>query len=92
MKMTFEVPDPIGCNFRRAVPAGKRSSVIARYMEQEVRQQDQAIVDACRQANQLKTVERQNQAWERFDDNDNDTDPRPARPEGHADRRRQSGR
>ncbi|MEI7733426.1 MAG: hypothetical protein WCO56_27895 [Verrucomicrobiota bacterium] len=70
MKMTFEVPDQVGSDFRQAVPAGKRSRVIARFMEQETRQRDKAVAAACQQANQLQKVERENQAWEKFDDTD----------------------
>ena len=70
MKMTFEVPDKIGKSFREAVPSGKRSQLVAQFMASKSREQENAVIKACQEANALKAVEQENREWEKFDDTD----------------------
>ncbi len=53
MKMTFEIPDPIGERFRSAVPKGARSPVVAELLQQRLESLETDLEAACRKANRL---------------------------------------
>ncbi len=68
MKMTFAIPDELGRRFRKAVPAGGRSAVVADFLRKKLRPSDGSLEAVCRRVNKLKALERDMAEWERFDD------------------------
>ncbi len=68
MKMTFAIPDEVGWRFRKAVPAGERSSVVADLLRKKLRPSSAAMEAACRRVNKLAVLEDEMAEWERFDD------------------------
>ena len=70
MKMTFDVPDDVAAQFKTAIPPGKRSSLIAQFMESEARKRRDRDIDASRKANQVHKKDRSLSAWESFDDSE----------------------
>jgi hypothetical protein len=70
MKMTFEVPNDIAVEFKRSVPFGKRSALIAEFMESSARKRQKLDLAACRKANELQKNDRALEQWEKFDDSE----------------------
>jgi hypothetical protein len=68
MKMTFEVPDQVGEEFRRAIPPGERSRLIAKFMQQEAKRRQTQVEQACQRANRIAQLNTEMKDWERFDD------------------------
>ena len=68
MKMTFAIPDELGRRFRKAVPTGERSAVVADFLRKKLHPSDQSLEAVCRRVNKLKALERDMAGWERFDD------------------------
>ena len=70
MKMTFEVPDEIAAVFKQTVPAGQRSTVVARFMAVEARKRHARDLAACAKVNKILKNDRTLKEWERFDDSE----------------------
>ena len=70
MKMTFAIPDELGRRFRKAVPAGERSAVVAEVLRKKLRPSDRELAAVCRRVNQLTSLEKDLAGWEQFDDQD----------------------
>jgi hypothetical protein len=68
MKMTFAIPDDVGQRFRKAVPAGDRSTVVTNLLRKKLRPSPQSFEAVCRRVNQLGALEREMAGWEQFDD------------------------
>jgi hypothetical protein len=68
MKMTFAIPDELGRRFRKAVPAGERSAVVAEFLRKKLQPSDESLEGVCRRVNELKALEVDMSGWERFDD------------------------
>jgi len=68
MKMTFAIPDDVGQRFRKAVPAGERSALVADLLRKRLRPSRQSLEAVCRRVSQLTALERDLAGWEQFDD------------------------
>ena len=68
MKMTFAIPDEVGRQFRKAVPAGDRSAVVADLLRKRLRPSRQSLEAVCRRVSRLTALERDLAGWEQFDD------------------------
>jgi hypothetical protein len=68
MKMTFQVPDDIGQEFRRAIPAGERSRLIAQFMQQQARRRQSRVKQACLRANRLAKLGGEMKKWGQIHD------------------------
>lgn len=68
MKMTFAIPDTVGRRFRKIVPAGDRSAVVANLIRKKLRQSQVPIEAACHRVNRLGVLQREMAEWEPFDD------------------------
>ena len=70
MKMTFAIPDDLGRRFRKAVPPGERSAVVAEVLRKKLRPSGRELAAVCRRVNQLTGLEKDLAGWEQFDDQD----------------------
>ena len=68
MKMTFAIPDAVGQRFRKAVPAGDRSAVVADLLRKRLRPSRQSLEAVCRRVSRLTALSRDMAGWEQFDD------------------------
>jgi len=68
MRITLSIPDRVASRFRAAVPARQRSKLVTRLLEQELVGRDDSLAAACRSANRDKTLEREIDEWQSFDD------------------------
>ena len=68
MKMTFAIPDAVGRRFRKAVPAGHRSAVVATMLRKKLRPSEQSLAAVCQRVNKLAALEQEMAEWECFDD------------------------
>lgn len=68
MKITLAIPDELGRRFREAVPAGKRSAVITRFLRNQLPPSDRSLEAVCRRVNSLKGLDHEMVEWECFDD------------------------
>jgi hypothetical protein len=66
--MTLSIPDAIAHRFQAAVPARRRSRLIARLLVRELSERDHALAAACRAANRDKNLQREIDEWQAFDD------------------------
>jgi hypothetical protein len=53
MKMTFPIPDDVGRRFRKTVPTGNRSALIASLLRKRLRPSQQSLEMVCRRVNWL---------------------------------------
>jgi hypothetical protein len=53
MKMTFEIPAPLALRFKAAVPKGRRSVMVSRLLEGEIKSTEADLEAACERANAL---------------------------------------
>jgi len=68
MKMTFAIPDELGRQFRKAVPAGERSAVVTDILRKKLRPSAESLAAVCRRVNKLKALQVDMADWENFDD------------------------
>ena len=68
MKMTFAIPDDVGRRFRKTVPTGNRSAVVANLLRKKLRPSPQSLEAVCRRVNRLGALEKEMSEWEQFDD------------------------
>jgi len=68
MKMTFAIPDELGRRFRKAVPAGERSSLVAEFLRKKLQPSDESLEAVCRRVNKRTALEADMAGWEQFDD------------------------
>jgi len=66
--MTLSIPDEVAHRFQAAVPARKRSRIVARLLEQELKERDNSLAVACRAANRDKALEKEIDEWQAFED------------------------
>ena len=52
VRQTFTLPESVFQRFASVVPEGKRSALVAELLEQEALRRENAMVEACRLANQ----------------------------------------
>ena len=63
--MTFEIPDELGRRFRKAVPPGKRSTVVAEILRRKVHSSRPSFEALCHRVNKLKNLAKEMADWER---------------------------
>jgi len=63
------LPDQLASRFLALVPNRERSATIARLLEQELAQRESALEQACLAANAEAVLADENQVWQGFDDN-----------------------
>ena len=68
MKMIFVIPDEVGRRFKKAVPAGQRSSTVTDLLKTRLRASDAEIEKTCERVNRLTKLNREMGEWEKFDD------------------------
>jgi hypothetical protein len=68
MKMTFAIPDAVGRRFRKAVPAGHRSAVVASMLRRKLQPSPQSLAAVCERVNKIAALEQEMAEWESFDD------------------------
>jgi len=66
--MTLSIPDEVAHRFQAAVPARKRSRIVTRLLEQELKERDNSLAVACRAANRDKALEKEIDEWQAFED------------------------
>lgn len=76
MRITLSLPDGLARRFLAAIPDRKRSALVARLLEEELRRYEQDLERACRAANQDEVLAAETAEWQSFDD----TLPRVAEP------------
>lgn len=68
MKLTFEVPDAVGAEFRRVVSEREGGVLVTRLLAAETRRRTANVAAACEAANRLAAVVAEDAEFERFDD------------------------
>jgi hypothetical protein len=68
MKISFAIPDEIGCRFKKAVPAGQRSAVVTGLLQKKLRATEAELERVCARVNGLVRLSGEMAEWERFDD------------------------
>ena len=53
MKMTFEIPAALALRFKASVPKGRRSVMVSRLLEGEIKSTEADLEAACERANAL---------------------------------------
>lgn len=62
------MPDELARRFMAAVPDRKRSAIVARLLEDELKKHDKALERACRAANDDTALTAEIDEWQVFDD------------------------
>ena len=68
MRITVSIPDAVARRFQAAVPARQRSRLVTRLLERELSARDSSLAAACRAANRDRTLVRDIDEWQSFDD------------------------
>jgi hypothetical protein len=68
MRITLSLPDELARRFLAAVPGRKRSAVVARLLEDELRRHEQDLERACRAANRDKELASETSEWQGIDE------------------------
>jgi len=68
MRITLSIPDEVAHRFQAAVPVRKRSRLVTRLLEQELKERDNSLAIACRAANRDKALEQEIDEWQAFED------------------------
>ncbi len=70
MKISFAIPDEIGRRFKKAVPAGQRSAVVANLLKKKLSVNKAELERVCDRVNRLARLDDEMTEWEKFDDGD----------------------
>jgi hypothetical protein len=70
MKMSFAIPDEIGRQFKKAVPAGQRSAVVTSLLKKKLTVNKAELERVCDRVNRLAHLNNEMTEWEGFDDSD----------------------
>jgi metal-responsive CopG/Arc/MetJ family transcriptional regulator len=68
MKISLTLPDEIAHRFLALIPSRQRSAIVARLLEQELRQREQDLEAACLAANADVALAVEIEEWQEFDD------------------------
>jgi len=68
MRITLSLPDDLARRFLAAIPDRKRSAIVARLLEEELRRHEKQLEQACRAANQDAALATETTEWQAFDD------------------------
>ena len=67
-KMTFSLPVDLASQLLKRVPARDRSRFLAKALEKSLREEEQALVQSCRLANEDPEVAAIEQEWNQIGD------------------------
>lgn len=70
MKLSFAIPDDVGRQFKKAVPAGQRSAVVTDLLKKKLQATEANLEKVCARVNRLTGLDQEMAAWEKFDDSD----------------------
>ena len=70
MKLSFAIPDELGRQFKKAVPAGQRSAVVTALLKKKLGVSEANLEKVCARVNRLTRLDQEMSAWEKFDDSD----------------------
>ena len=70
MKLSFAIPDELGRQFKKAVPAGQRSAVVTALLKKKLGVSEANLEKVCTRVNRLTRLDQEMSAWEKFDDSD----------------------
>ena len=70
MKLSFAIPDEIGRQFKKAVPAGQRSAVVTALLKKKLLVSEANLEKVCARVNRLTRLDQEMSAWEKFDEAD----------------------
>ena len=68
MRITLSIPDAVAHRFQAAIPPRQRSRHISRLIETSLASHEEALVAACRAANEDRELEREIDDWQAFHD------------------------
>ena len=68
MRVTISLPDALARRFLAAVPDRRRSALVARLLEEELRRYEERLERACRAANRDAALAEDAGEWQAFDD------------------------
>ncbi|MDX8390799.1 MAG: hypothetical protein R8M38_09955 [Mariprofundaceae bacterium] len=68
MRITLSIPDAVAEQFQAFVPARKRSRLVTKLIERELKKHEDKLASACHAANKDKYLEREIKEWQEFDD------------------------
>ena len=68
MRITISIPDAVAHRFQAVVPPRQRSRLVSRLIEASLASHEDALVAACRAANQDSELEREIEDWQAFHD------------------------
>jgi len=68
MRITLSIPDEVAHRFQAAVPVRKRSRLVTRLLEKELKERDNSLAIACQAANRDKALEQEIDEWQEFED------------------------
>jgi len=68
MRITLSIPDAVAHRFQAIVPPRQRSRLVSRLIEASLASHEDALVAACRAANQDSELEREIEDWQAFHD------------------------
>ncbi|MBI2891716.1 MAG: hypothetical protein HYY13_13150 [Nitrospirae bacterium] len=72
MRITLSIPDQVAKRFQSAVPPRQRSRLVTELIARELRRKTHALEAACKAANRDKTVEKEIDQWQAFEDGTGD--------------------
>lgn len=67
-KMTFSLPEDLAHRLIRRIPSRDRSSYLARVLERSLREEEEALIQSCRAANQDTEATAVEEDFERLQD------------------------
>jgi hypothetical protein len=68
MRITLSLPDELARRFLAAVPDRRRSALVARLLQDELRRYEERLASACRAANRDEALAGETEEWQAFDD------------------------
>ena len=68
MRVTLSIPDSVARSFQASVPPRLRSQLVTRLIEKELVMRNDDLAAACQSANRDAKLEKENLAWQAFDD------------------------
>ncbi|MHB8524083.1 MAG: hypothetical protein ACYDH9_25450 [Limisphaerales bacterium] len=70
MKISIAIPDHLGRQFKKTVPAGQRSAVVTGLLKRKLRATQADLEQVCDRVNRFSRLNHEMAQWERFDDSD----------------------
>jgi len=68
MRITLSIPDTVARRFQAVVPPRQRSRLVTQLLEGKLAELDDALAAACHAANRDKSLVREIEEWQSFED------------------------